>query len=112
MSQIATKRKKKYGRCLYANKHIKAETIIEISELIIFPKDETKRVEKTTLGAYVYDYKGGVALALGVGSLFNHSTEPNVDYFFFNDKLYFRTNRLIRKGEQLFIDYGYDPTAK
>lgn len=112
MSQIAIKRKKKFGRGLYANQNIKPDSIIEISEIIIFPPSQTKIAESTILGAYVYDYKKGSALALGLGSLFNHKDDPNVDYFFFNDKLYFRTNRLIKKGEQLFIDYGYDPTAK
>lgn len=100
---------KRFGRCLVSIKNIKKGTLIEVSELIIVPKkSEVALVEKTILDCYVYAFgKNGIAIALGNGSLFNHSKDPNVKYVFKNNKLYFTTIKDVKKNEQFFIDYGY-----
>jgi len=110
---------KKYGRGLYANKDIKAGELIESSPIIILEQEDTagKYLEQEDtagkyLELYVYIWKGNKeCLALGFGSLFNHKEKSNIDYSCnYKDKcMEYWANSNIRKGSQLFIDYGYDP---
>lgn len=108
---IKIKQTKKYGRGLFAAEDIPMNTVIEISELIIIPDlKEDKLLSKTKLKHYLYLFGEGSALALGYGSLFNHSKEPNIVWKMNvrRKKIIFKTKRPIKKGEQFFINYGYD----
>jgi tRNA-specific adenosine deaminase 3 len=51
---------------------------------------------------------GGMLLALGVGSLFNHSQQPNLNYTVDHDQLVirYRAARAIAAHEELTITYG------
>lgn len=103
-------RKCKYGRGVFATETIPKGTIIEVSPLLTFSKKEAKLIAKTTLQLYVYDFgKNRLSLALGVGSLFNHKTYNNVTYNTLRRKkvIEYRTTKKVRKGSQLFINYGY-----
>lgn len=104
---------KKMGRGLFATKKIKAGTVVEVSPVIVFDKVEGYFHTNTLMNHYVYSWgnKGESALALGHGSLFNHSSEANVNYKtnLRAKTITFWAERDIEKGEQLFIDYGYDP---
>lgn len=42
----------------------------------------------------------------------NHSCESNCDYVIKGGKIFFYSNRDIKKGEELTIDYDYDPNSK
>lgn len=102
---------KKYGRGLFATKDIPANTVIEISELIVIPDGKQDRLLlKTDLKHYLYLFGKGSALALGFGSLFNHSDAPNVIWNMNEKKkrITFVTNKAIKKNEQFFINYGYE----
>jgi len=50
------------------------------------------------------------AIVLGYGSLYRHSDKPNLDYAYNakNRQMYFITNRFIKVGEELTINYGAD----
>lgn len=102
---------KKFGRHILASSPIKKGQLIEVSNLIIIKsKADVVAVENSILSNYVYAYgRHGVAIALGIGSLFNHSPKPNVEYAVRNKKMHFWATRNIKEGEQLFIDYGYTP---
>lgn len=109
--KIVLKKTKKYGRGLYATSFIKAGTVVEISPVIELSEREQDTISSTVLGKYVFEWEYGTAVALGLGSLFNHNKYANVWYRkdFINKSLVFITTRDIPKGKQLFIDYGYDP---
>lgn len=109
MTKIEVKVAKKYGRGLYATKNIKKGEIVESSPVI---EVSGLDVTQTTLNMYVFEWKqGSSAIALGLGSLFNHSNHTNVTYalFFGNKTIVFIATKDIKKGSQLFINYGYDP---
>jgi SET domain-containing protein len=47
-------------------------------------------------------------MAMGYGSFYNHSNEPN-SYFFSNKETFtvdFVSTKNIKKGEEIFVDYG------
>jgi len=112
MSNIVVKNTKKYGRGLYAVRDFKKGEIVEVAPVVVIDKMDADTIETTMLNLYVFEWnKSSSALALGHGSLFNHSNKSNVCYMnsFRAKEIVFMTTRKIKKGEQLFIDYGYDP---
>lgn len=99
------------GRGLYAAKEIKTGEVIEICELILLNPGEVKE----TLEAYVYQYsKEKVAIALGNGSLLNHSDQSNSEFTFNYRKrlLRIKAKKRIRPGQEITINYGYDENLK
>ena len=112
MLNVIVKNTKKYGRGLYATRNFKKGEIIEISPVVVIEKSDTHTIEATALNLYVFEWnKHSSALALVHGSLFNHSNRSNVSYMnsFRTKEIVFITTKKIKKGAQLFIDYGYDP---
>lgn len=99
------------GRGLYATKGIKSGELIEACELIVMDYDEVQ----DTLEGYVYEYsKYRVAIALGNGSLLNHSDRSNSEFYFNYRKkqLCIRAKKNIRQGEEITINYGYNSEMK
>lgn len=100
------------GRGLVAAKDFKKGQIVESSHIIVLDIDDHKTLQPTLLNLYVFEWRGNdVAVALGNGSLFNHAKPANVTYSndYKHEKIVFRALRRIKKGEQLFVNYGYDP---
>lgn len=99
------------GRGVYASKNIRKGEVIENCELLLIKKHELP----PSLESYVYEYSSKmVALALGVGSLFNHSDEPNAEFFFDEGKnhLLIRAIKKIPSNQEITINYGYDEELK
>jgi hypothetical protein len=72
------------GRGVFATEFIPIGTLIEIAPVIIIPADELKVIHHTVLHDYYFlwsDDGGEAALALGYGSLYNHSYKPNSEYY-------------------------------
>jgi len=113
MSNVVIKNTKKFGRGLYAVRDFKKGEIIEVSQVIVLDEVNTRICDATILGLYLFQWgkkENHTALALGHGSLFNHSFKANVKYEGNSKEMVFTAARNIQKGKQLFIDYGYDPT--
>lgn len=106
----------KMGRGLIATQTIRKGQIVHTAELIQLSRKDAKTVSRTLLDSYVYCLGSGtVGLALGLGSLFNHRLEPNTEYSIITKAgrkcIQYKATMNIKAGEQLFIDYGYDPEA-
>lgn len=104
------KNTRRLGRGVYATRNIKKGDVVEISPVIVV--DNSSFLNSTILNTYVFEWRrGSSVLALGVGSLFNHSKKSNVTYnpVFQENTIIFVARKNIKKGYQLFIDYGYDP---
>ncbi|KAF8916980.1 cytidine deaminase-like protein [Mucidula mucida] len=99
------------GRGVYANRRIPKQTTIEISPVLLFSSDEYENHGKhTILDHYTFKWRDGrMALALGLGSLFNHSDVPNVSYELDHstDSIRYITTRVIESGQELCIFYGH-----
>jgi uncharacterized protein len=101
-----------YGRGLFSCEDIDKGTLIEISTTISIPLDEMKLIHKTILCLYTFfedDSFTTECICLGLGSLFNHSFNENVNFERGEGVIKFFTIKDVRKGEELFINYDYDP---
>jgi SET domain-containing protein len=103
------------GRGVFARCDIPAETIIERVPVLLIPKSQVfghSSIAKNAarISWYVFDWIGGkekcVALALGCGSIYNHSETPNARYVSDPpDVMEFVAMRDIAAGEEIFINY-------
>ena len=103
---IQVRRVKNKGRGVIATKRIKANTVIETCPILVFdvPIGTPHILEGY---AFRYDSKR-IALVLGLGSIYNHSFEPNA--FFDIDKrnrqVEVKAIREIAQGEEVCINYA------
>jgi len=115
-SYYQIRKTKKKGRGVFARREIPAGTIIGdyVGRLIEDKKAELLE-KKYNNACYSMDYNdNGLSIfPLDINKagvyLINHSCSPNCDaYFYYGHTLYFSLRR-IRPGEELTIDYAFDP---
>ncbi|CAK5269754.1 unnamed protein product [Mycena citricolor] len=98
------------GRGLFAARSIPPRTLLESSPVLLFGKEEYENHGKhTLLDHYTFKWRNGsMALALGLGSLFNHSESPNVSYTLdpATESIHYTSTRNISEGDELCIYYG------
>lgn len=108
----------KGGRGVFTSKNIPANTVIEISPVLVLTSKERKDVEKTKLYNYIFEWgnsrKQG-AVALGYVSMYNHNYDANCEYEmdFDENVMSVKTVKAVKKGEELFVNYNAtanDPT--
>ncbi|TFK40622.1 hypothetical protein BDQ12DRAFT_733838 [Crucibulum laeve] len=99
------------SRGVYASRPITRNTTIEISPVLFFSKEEYENHGKyTVLDHYAFKWADGrMALALGLGSLFNHSDTPNVSFTLDSttDSIRYTTVSDVNTGDELQIFYGH-----
>ncbi len=104
----------KKGRGVYTSEAIAANTVIEISPVLVLSKDERAIAENTGLYNYVFEWgdnrKKG-ALGLGYISMYNHSYAANCDYEMDYDHEIMKivTVKSVEAGEELLINYNASP---
>jgi SET domain-containing protein len=99
------------GRGVYADEDIKKSSLIEECHLLLIDYDEISE----GLEGYVYEFsKRKAAVALGNGSLYNHSSQPNAAFYFNYSKkiLYIEALKDIKWGEEITISYGYSKSDR
>jgi len=102
------------GRGVVARRRFSAGEIIESVSVLVLPAEQWEHIEKTVLYNYTYGWgpkTEHAALALGLGSLYNHSYRPNARYIRHLDDLtiVFVAVRTIEEGEEVTINYNGDP---
>ncbi|CAH0295782.1 Inner spore coat protein H [Peribacillus sp. Bi96] len=109
VSPICIKNTGKYGRGIYATRDIKKDELIEASPVIFSPKSEWKYLKKTSLFYHCFHWGDeDTAIALGNGSLFNHSYTPNAtfDNNLEDVTIDFYAHEDIKAGEEITINYN------
>jgi SET domain-containing protein len=109
---IEVKRVTGKGRGVFARRRIRAGEVIERVPVLVFPiaaLDDA--MDGPGLDAYCFLWsRSTVALALGYGSLYNHSYRPNATY---DDEgrrtKVFKALRDIPAGEEITVNYNGDP---
>ncbi len=103
------------GRGVFASVDIKKGESIEISPIILIPEDQIRHLKDTELLNYYFKWNNQAGIALGFGSIYNHSYEPNATYKkdLKNNLLEFVSLRDIKKDEEITVNYNYgDPNDK
>lgn len=111
---IYCKKTRSRGRGVFARADIPAGTVVETVPVLVLPTADLFGPEKTSLlGHYVFWWNDtSVALALGYGSLYNHSFDPNLACADIAPQTKrFTAIRDIAKNEELTFNYGGSPDA-
>lgn len=112
--RIYCKRTKTRGRGVFARRAIEAGELIEEVPVIVLPANELHAPSGTSpLANYVFHWhRGQVALALGYGSLYNHSYAPNARCQDIAPQTKrFIALRRIEADEEITFNYAGSPMA-
>jgi uncharacterized protein len=97
------------GRGVFAGRPFAKREVIEVCPILRLPTDTPG------VGTEDYVFRWGrlgseLAIALGYGSLYNHSPAPNAEFTarFGRSDIVFRALRDIAAGEQILIDYQWE----
>lgn len=97
---------KNRGRGVFTTKEIQKGIILHKAPVIIEHQNDIGKLNKYCFG-WTTDK---VAIALGFGSLFNHSERPNAFFKTVNNtkfpEIHFIAKKKIKAGQEIFIDYG------
>lgn len=109
---IEVKRVKGKGRGVFARQPIRAGAVIERVPVLVIPYGEDEW--DSGLAPYYFAWgRGTVALALGYGSLYNHSYRPNARYDDIGQLTkVFTALRDIPPGEEITVNYNGDPSDR
>lgn len=103
------------GRGVFAARNITAGEVFEVAPVVVIPEPQTLDLEKTLLDHYVYAWSDeALAVALGYGSLYNHSYTPNARYVKRFDAAAIEYVALvdIEAGTEITVNYNGDPTSR
>ena len=101
------------GKGVFTRQKIPANTVLEISPVIVMSSEDRLLLDKTLLHDYIFEWgikKDKCCIALGYLSIYNHSYKSNCEYFmnFEEEIIEIKTVRMIEKGEELTINYNGD----
>lgn len=109
----------KHGRGVFATNKISRGDIVETCPVILIPvpkklkKTSPNQAVATQLSRYIFGWSHSLnALALGLGSLYNHANYGVANMRVFPDyqdeTIVFLAERDIKRGEELRFDYRYE----
>lgn len=103
------------GKGVYTKKAIAANTVIEISPVIVLSEEDASHVEQSKLFYYIFEWGETTtqrAVGLGYVSMYNHHSPSNCEYLmdYEAETISIQTLRPIKAGEELTINYsaGWD----
>jgi len=97
-----------HGRGVFAAVPIAAGDIVEECPVLRFPAAQREHIDATLIDEYYFDWDGDGAIALGLGSLYNHSDAPVAEYIkdTANDVLIVRAVSAIAAGHEITFSYS------
>jgi SET domain-containing protein len=100
-----------HGRGVYALEAIDPGETIEVCPVLLIPAAEIRHLRKTMLADYYFRWGSDAAIALGFGSLYNHSYQPNATFEldFDADVIKFIAWLYIASGEEITVNYNGSP---
>ncbi len=77
--------------------------------MIVVPSDDTSNKKGAVLVDYFFYFGDRLGVALGFGSLYNHSYEPNATYIknLRNDTIEFKAIKSIKKDTEITVNYNF-----
>jgi len=100
------------GRGVYARRDIKKDEIIEKCPIIEVPKHDVANLRESILVTYFFYFgknKERLIIALGFGSIYNHTYEPNATYKIKHTEktIDFIALNDIKKDDEITVNYNY-----
>ncbi len=98
------------GRAVYCAEEILAGSLIELCPVIVLSKQDTQAIHNTTLHDYYFMWdleEGSSAIALGYGSLYNHSEKANAEFLIAPEsrEIKIMATADIPAGEEITLNY-------
>jgi SET domain-containing protein len=112
---IEVRQARKKGRGVFARKKIRRGTVIERVPVVVMRVQEIfSKAPRTTLADYVFSWgPGKVAFSCGYGALYNHSFEPNAEYYASGLRTQvFVALRDIKRDEEITVNYNGNPKGR
>ena len=102
------------GRGVFANLPFAVGELIESCPVLVIPPEQWRHIEPTMLFDYSFTFGPDgehAAIALGLGSIYNHSYQPNAEYIpdWEPARIRIVARQPIRPGEEITINYNRDP---
>jgi SET domain-containing protein len=112
---IAVKQVRGKGRGVFALRRIaKGEEIERVPMIVLTAREFEEDLSGTALANYCFAWgRNSVALALGYGSIYNHSYSPNARYDDVGPRTkVFSALRAIEPGEEITVNYNGEPRKR
>jgi SET domain-containing protein len=109
---VEVRRVRGKGRGVLARRRIRRRAVIERVPVLVLAVEEVRDAQGWSgLAGYCFPWgEGRLALALGYGSLYNHSDRPNARYHDEGGRTnVFTAIRDIGPGEEITVNYNGDP---
>ncbi len=105
------------GRGVFTSEPIPGGSLIEICPVIVIPEREVDVIHHTELHDYYFvwgEENEQAAIALGYGSLYNHSFKPCAEFILDLDNRTIEVIALrdINPGEEITLNYHGDPDCR
>ncbi|MBX7224769.1 MAG: SET domain-containing protein [Chitinophagales bacterium] len=105
------------GRGVFCSEDIDVGTLIEICPVIVLPEKDRILIDQSDLYNYYFlwgDEHKETAIALGFGSVYNHSYQPNARYetYYEEQVIHFIAHKFIPADTEITINYNHDPDDK
>jgi SET domain-containing protein len=101
------------GRGVFAGRRFEAGDTIEVCPVLYVGEQGWEHLERAGLSGYYFAWNEGAAIALGYGSLYNHSWRPNAQYHADDDAgaIVYSALTTIEPGDEITVNYCGDPAA-
>jgi SET domain-containing protein len=101
------------GRGVFTSEKLSKKTIVEIAPVLVMSKEDRSLLDQTLLHDYIFEWGDDnqqCCMALGYVPIYNHSYKSNCEYEMDFEARIIRvkTVRVIKAGEELFINYNGD----
>jgi SET domain-containing protein len=96
------------GKGVFTGQTIEKGSVIELAPVIVLSAQDREAIHQTRLHDYYFQWDGDrAAIALGLGSLYNHDESPNADFILDYEfkQIRFTSIRKIKAGEEIRTNY-------
>lgn len=113
-NKITIKDSKGLGRGVFATEDIKKGEVIEVAPILVLQFEDFVDTRWNLLFEYYFWMDDEVVLALGYGSMYNHSVSANAGYEIDIKKkaITFKASKEIKKGEEILFNYKGSSSSK
>ncbi len=108
---LTIRKTRRKGRGVFTLRAFKKDEIIEVAPTLLLSEGDGDVLWTTKLKDYLFGVhtfgREGLVLALGFGSFYNHSFDPNAAFAVGTKTVVIKALRPIKQNEEVVVDYGW-----